>query len=123
MQTANAISNYYHRIIGLILDLYHDDFSSASSGHCMKISGLGLAELEYLWDQVQERYPTIETYIISEENASREKFITAAKLIELRNRQTAPLLVLIPSNSRTAAEDSYGNATFKEIPFNVLNKN
>ncbi|WP_228780256.1 methylation-associated defense system ATP-binding protein MAD8 [Aquiflexum lacus] len=81
----------------------------------MKITGLGLTELEFLWELIQEKYNNINTYIVSDDSATDEKFITATKLIEFRNKQDAPLLVLIPSNSRTSAEDSYGNATFKEI--------
>lgn len=99
----------------MIIKLYKSDFESARPGHCMKITGLGVTELEFLWDILHDKYPTIHTFIISEKNNGSNKYISATKLIELRNKQEAPLLVLIPSNSRTAAEDSYGNATFKEI--------
>ena len=109
------INTYYNRIIKLILDIHNKDLMNAQPGHCMKITGLGLSELESLWSEIRNRYPLIDTYIVSENNKESEKFISATKLVELRNNQNAPLLVLIPSNSRTAAEDSYGNATFKEI--------
>lgn len=115
MQMTTQINTYYQRIIDLILDLYHDDLSKAIPGHCMKITGLGLTELEFLWELIQQKYSNINTFIVSDDSATDERFITATKLIELRNKQDAPLLVLIPSNSRTSAEDSYGNATFKEI--------
>ncbi len=81
----------------------------------MKITGLGLNELEFLWELIRNKYVNIHTFIIGEQSGADERFITATKLIELRNKQDAPLLVLVPSNSRTSAEDSYGNATFKEI--------
>src|SRR5690554_5137686 len=106
MQMTNKINTYYQRIIDLILELYHDDLSKAIPGHCMKITGLGLTELEFLWEMIREKYSNINTYIVSDDSATDEKFITATKLIEFRNRQDAPLLVLIPSNSRTSAEDS-----------------
>ena len=115
MQMTTQINTYYQRIIDLILELYHDDLSKAIPGHCMKITGLGLTELEFLWGLIKEKYSNINTFIVSDTSATEERFITATKLIELRNKQDAPLLVLIPSNSRTSAEDSYGNATFKEI--------
>lgn len=115
METVNMINTYYNRIIKLILDIHNEDLTNAQPGHCMKITGLGLSELESLWSEIRNRYPLIDTYIVSENNKESEKFISATKLVELRNNQNAPLLVLIPSNSRTAAEDSYGNATFKEI--------
>ena len=62
-----------------------------------------------------EKNKHLDLYIVSESEKSDERYISATKLIELRNKQDKPLLILIPSNSRTAAEDSYGNATFKEI--------
>ncbi|UZS00093.1 methylation-associated defense system ATP-binding protein MAD8 [Chondrinema litorale] len=115
MEMLKTINTYYKRIIDLILELHKADLSNAIPGHCMKITGLGLNELEFLWDIIHDKYPTIDTFIVSEESNGSDKFISATKLVEYRNKQEAPLLVLIPSNSRTAAEDSYGNATFKEI--------
>jgi len=109
------INIYYQKIINLILEIYHNDFTSAGPGHCMKITGLGSQELEVLWEIMVPKYEHIDIYIVSEIVTSDTKYISATRLIELRNKQDAPLLILIPSNSRTAAEDSYGNATFKEI--------
>lgn len=115
MHKTIQISKYYQRIIDLTLELYHEDLSKAIPGHCMKITGLGLSELEFLWDLIQKKYENVNTFIVSDDFSNNKRFITATKLIELRNKKDAPLLVLIPSNSRTSAEDSYGNATFKEI--------
>ncbi len=109
------INTYYKRIIDLILELHKADLESAMPGHCMKITGLGLNELEFLWDIIREKFPFIDIFIVSALNNNSGKYISATKLVELRNKNEAPLLVLIPSNTRTAAEDSYGNATFKEI--------
>lgn len=114
MNPKPTINTYYQKIINLILDQYQDEFASADRGHCMKITGLGSNELEHLWDKISKKYKTLETFIVSNTDIS-SRHISATKLIELRNKQEKPLLVLIPSNSRTAAEDSYGNATFKEI--------
>ena len=113
------ISTYYQKIIDLVIELYDDEFQSAVSGHCMKITGFGSHELDYLWSLITTKYRHIDTFIIDDEINSK-KHISATKLIELRNKQENPLLVLIPSNSRTAAEDSYGNATFKEISLEGL---
>ncbi len=115
METVTTINTYYQKIINLILKLYRKDLKNAKSGHCMKITGLGVKELEYLWEIIHAKFPQINTYIISEYNIGNERYISATKLVEHRNKNEAPLLILIPSNSRTAAEDSYGNATFKEI--------
>ena len=110
-----TINIYYQKIINLILELHKLDFENASAGHCMKITGLGVLELEYLWNVIKEKHKHLDLYIVSEDEKSDDRYISATKLIELRNKQDKPLLILIPSNSRTAAEDSYGNATFKEI--------
>ena len=110
-----TINTYYQKIIALILELYQYDFENAAAGHCMKITGLGLSELEFLWNLLREEHKHLDLYIISEDDKTDVRYISATKLIELRNKQDKPLLILIPSNSRTAAEDSYGNATFKEI--------
>jgi hypothetical protein len=108
------INTYYKEIIDLIVDLHQEELQTAKPGHCMKISGLAFKELNALCEKINVQFPVIDTYIISEVNIN-EKCISATKLIELRNNQSKPLLILIPSNSRTAAEDSYGNATFKEL--------
>tara|TARA_R110000868_G_scaffold159110_1_gene387608 strand:- start:12166 stop:17574 length:5409 start_codon:yes stop_codon:yes gene_type:complete len=110
-----TINIYYQKIINLILELHRADFKNASAGHCMKITGLGALELEYLWDLIRKEHSHLDLHIVSENEKSDTRYISATKLIELRNKQDKPLLILIPSNSRTAAEDSYGNATFKEI--------
>lgn len=115
-----TINIYYQKIIDLILETHDEDFTSAGPGHCMKITGLGSQELEVLWSLMVPKYEHIDIYIVSEIVTADEKYISATRLIELRNKQDAPLLILIPSNSRTAAEDSYGNATFKEIALDSI---
>ncbi len=110
------IQKYYTRIIALVSELYHNEFSKTTPGNCMKITGLRQSELELLWDDIKAKYSHIDTFIIAANGESNNtKYISATKLIELRNKEERPLLILIPANSRTAAEDSYGNATFKEI--------
>lgn len=105
---------YYTRIVSLITKLHNSEFTNAKPGHCMKITGLGEDQLKVLWQELKISFPNIDIFIINEIE-EQECFISATKLIELRNNQSNPLLILIPANNRTAAEDSYGNATFKEI--------
>lgn len=117
----NLIKSYYKEIIDLIIDRYSAEFTNAKPGHCMKISGLGESELVELWERMQDTFPNIETFVLSDSNGLDSKiFISANKLIEHRNLNQSALLILIPSNRRTAAEDSYGNATFKEIRIDNL---
>ena len=37
---------YYQLLLSLILDEYRDDFVNAKPGHCMKITGLAMRELQ-----------------------------------------------------------------------------
>lgn len=105
---------YYSKIVDLITKLHSNEFLNAKPGHCMKITGLGEEQLFVLWNELKTHFLNIDVYIINEFE-EEEYYISATKLIELRNNQHKPLLILIPANNRTAAEDSYGNATFKEI--------
>ena len=110
----NILTHYYQYIIELIIDIYKNEFENAKPGHCMKITGLGNEQLLSLWEVITSHFKNLDTYIV-DEVLQGDCYISATKLIELRNQQKKPLLILVPSNSRTAAEDSYGNATFKEI--------
>ena len=106
------ISLYYEYIINLIVELYREELEHSKPGHCMKITGMGNDEMLMLWDALSKEFKNLDTFVINERDANTP-YISATKLIEYRNQQRKPLLVLIPSNNRTAAEDSYGNATFK----------
>ncbi|WP_313381909.1 methylation-associated defense system ATP-binding protein MAD8 [Proteiniphilum saccharofermentans] len=115
----NILTRYYQYIIELIVDIYKKEFENAKPGHCMKITGLGNEQLLSLWEVITNHFKNLDTYIV-DETQQGDCFISATKLIELRNQQKKPLLILVPSNSRTAAEDSYGNATFKEISLDSI---
>lgn len=108
------LERYYQNIIELLVETNRKQFSEAQPGHCMKITGLGEEQLLPLWESLNSNFPKLDTFILNDEK-DEEYTISATKLIELRNQQDNPLLILIPSGGRTAAEDSYGNATFKEI--------
>ena len=105
---------YYQLLLSLILDEYKEEFINAKPGHCMKITGLALRELQPLCSDVRALPGDLQTYILSDE-IKGDEYISANKLIEFRNDDSLPLLILIPSNSRTSTEDSYGNATFKNL--------
>lgn len=109
-----SISSYYQEIIDLLLEINSNELLNANPGHCMKITGFGEAELDYILDKIRNKYPHIDSFIISDDKSS-SSHISSSKLIELRNKEEKPLLILIPTSSRTAAEDSYGNNTFKDL--------
>src|SRR6185312_15673281 len=105
---------YYNHVIDLLLETYKSEFLYAKAGHCIKISGFPQSHLTDLLHSLQAQYPHIRSYILSDRTFSKE-YITPTKLIEFRNQEIFPLAVLVPVNIRTAAEDSFGNATFKHI--------
>lgn len=112
--TANYNFKYYNHIVDIILAKYDIEFKEAKPGHCMKITGLADDQLEILLNKIRSQFPNVDSFIINDVEKGNN-FVSATKLIELRNSQIKPILILIPSNNRTAAEDSYGNATFKEL--------
>ncbi|GAA4014682.1 hypothetical protein GCM10022408_29880 [Hymenobacter fastidiosus] len=104
----------------IVIDAIEQKFTpllrQAPKGHCMKLGGVADQVLETLWERFTEAAPKLECYILSQNPpAGQPRYIQATKLIERRNLEAAPLLVLCPAMLRTAAEDSFGNATFSEL--------
>lgn len=117
----NTTQLYYARILDTFIEEYEDQLTQVKEGHCMKVVGLPLDVLESLYDRLKELNLSLQIFILSENNIG-DRYISATKLIELRNDLTLSILVLIPVNVSTAAEDSYGNATFKELSIAHLNQ-
>lgn len=97
---------------------------SRAAGHCMRIANLDMDLMVVLSKTLRQECPDAQIYILGENNTQltqeRGLFITSTKLVELRNplpdgslRQ--PLLVFLPVNLQTSAEDSFGVATFEDI--------
>ena len=105
---------YYNRFLSHVIESYKTDLLQAQPGHCLKITGLALPELQTLIGSIRTVNPNMLVYILSDDLKGPD-YISATKLIELRNTATAPLLMLIPAGSRTSAEDSYGDATFRNL--------
>ena len=108
------ISKYYEYIVDLIIEKHRTEFANSLPGHCVKITGLGKEQVSPLLLKIRTEFKNIDSFILSDK-INGSDFISPTKLIELRNSETRPLIVLIPANNRTAAEDSFGNATFKDI--------
>lgn len=108
-------SLYYSKFLSLLVSNYESQIKGAKPGHCMKIEGLPLSEMQKLIGMIRPLNSDLLLYILSDE-LTGEDYIHATKLIELRNNPEQPLLVLIPANSSTSAEDSYGDATFQNLP-------
>lgn len=113
----NSTALYYDKFLEVFIDYYRQTIKQAKPGHCMKVTGFAMKELKRLISPLRSINPDARVFILSDEDSGAD-FIHATKLIEYRNDGSKPLLVLIPVNSRTSAEDSYGDATFKELALN-----
>ena len=107
-------SLYYEKFLALVVEFYREDLKQAKPGHCMKVTGLAMNELKQLLPLLKPINKELQVFILSDAETGPD-YIHATKLIELRNNNEKPLLVLIPANSRTSAEDSYGDATFQDL--------
>lgn len=107
-------SLYYDKFLNFIVEWYKNDIKQAQAGHCLKITGLALRELQKLIGMIRPINPDVQVFILSDD-LTGEDYICATKLIELRNASSQAILALIPVNSRTSAEDSYGDATFRNL--------
>lgn len=106
---------YHDELRQAILEEFAGDFDEATAGTCMKLTGLTIEDLVALREMVIGQYPQLQVVVLTDGGFSADYAVTATKLIELRNMGRRPILVLIPSALQTPAEDSYGNATFKNL--------
>lgn len=91
-------------------------------GHCMRVGDLDSAVmLEAARNLRNTLGPAAQVHVLSREAKSDDLLlITSSKLVELRNpfaagTQRPPLLVFVPNDLRTAAEDSFAEATFEQV--------
>jgi DNA phosphorothioation-dependent restriction protein DptH len=105
---------YYEYVVDLIISRYDEEFKNAVPGHCIKITGIGQEQVNPLLQKIRTNYSNLDSFILSDKLQGSE-YVSPTKLIELRNNEVKPILVVIPATNRTAAEDSFGNATFKDI--------
>ena len=98
------------------MEVYGESIKHAQPGNCMKVTGFSMDVLRDLYNRLSRLETSTQIYILTEdEDLAGKEYITPTKLIELRNDLTISILVLIPVNSFTSAEDSYGNATFRDL--------
>ena len=119
----NIIKAYYDHILDIFMEVYGESIKSAQPGNCMKVTGFSIEVLRDLYGRLSLLDTSTQVYILTEdEDLTGHEYITPTKLIELRNDLTISILVLIPVNSFTSAEDSYGNATFRELSIKNLGR-
>ena len=95
-----------------------------AAGHCMRATDLDRELMVRLCGGLRARVPGATVVVLADEplRARAPDFaVTGAKLVELRNplpndELRPPLLVFVPNDLRAPAEDSFGVATFEDVP-------
>lgn len=93
------------------------------AGHCMRVTDLDRDLMVRLAGSLRAAVPTATVVVLADDALSAQApalAVSSTKLVELRNplpndELRPPLLVFVPNDLRTAAEDSFGVATFEEI--------
>jgi DNA phosphorothioation-dependent restriction protein DptH len=92
-------------------------------GHCMRLTDLDRDLMVRLCGRLRAEVPEAQVMILGDGHTSTPASltVTSTKLVELRNPLPGgalrpPLLVFIPNDLRAAAEDSFGIATFENVP-------
>ncbi|OWV17912.1 hypothetical protein B7990_08230 [Fibrobacter sp. UWB4] len=111
---------YYDKFLRFVVSRYEKTIKEVKPGHRMKITGLSLDKLQRIIAPLRKINPSVKTFILSD-SLSGDDYVHASKLIELRNESPDAILALIPSDSSTSAEDSYG-AAFQELSVSDLQK-
>jgi len=98
--------------------------SERTAGHCMRVTDLDRDLMLRLCGALRSRN-TGATIVILADEALRSQApdfaVSSTKLVELRNplpndELRPPLLVFVPNDLRASAEDSFGVATFEDVP-------
>jgi DNA phosphorothioation-dependent restriction protein DptH len=95
---------------------------SRGRGHCMRIADLQLNLAVALTRTLRREVPDAGIFILGDSTVAVEPdlLVSSTKLVELRNplpdgSLRSPLLVFLPPNLQTNAEDSFNVASFEEI--------
>lgn len=96
---------------------------SRGRGHCMRLTDLDRDLMVRLCGRLRAEVPESQVVILGNMHSTTPPTltVTSTKLVELRNplpdgALRPPLLVFIPNDLRAAAEDSFGIATFEDVP-------
>ena len=91
-------------------------------GHCMRVPDLGRELMIALAKGLRSQVSSANVFVLGDgaTGADADLYVSSTKLVELRNplpdgTLRHPLCVFLPANVRTAAEDSFGSATFEEF--------
>jgi len=91
-------------------------------GHCMRVGDLDTTVMLEVARKLREHVgASAQVHVLAREVTNGDPLlITSSKLVELRNpladaQLRPPLLVFVPNDLRTAAEDSFAEATFEQV--------
>jgi hypothetical protein len=106
----------------LVEERLREIIASRHPGHCMRVGDLDTAVMLEVARKLRSALgATAQVHVLSRQSTNDDPLlISSSKLVELRNplaegEQRPPLLVFVPSDLRTSAEDSFAEATFEQI--------
>lgn len=120
IQAVTAIE-FRQELRDILVPFLGKELAGRQSGHCMKMTDLDVDLMIDLTKALQASGVGAQVYVLgTKESADGTVIITSTKLVELRNpladgSQRPPLLVFVPAELRTSAEDSFGTATFQDV--------
>jgi hypothetical protein len=106
----------------IVEDSLRELLSKRQPGHCMRVGDLDSSVMLVVAKNLRnELGVSAQIHVLSNEPPTGDSLlISSSKLVELRNPHVdgtlrPPLLVFVPNNLRTAAEDSFAEATFEQV--------
>ncbi|MBY0276573.1 hypothetical protein K2Z84_14620 [Candidatus Binatia bacterium] len=110
----SAESDLYEVLVEQLLPQIRAALGAAGAGQRFRVTTLPMPVMERLCEQLQGD-GSFRAYVLTDAPDRARWLASSTKLIELRNTLHEPLLVFIPPDLRTAAEDSLDIATFTEL--------
>lgn len=116
-------SDWHSALEAVLLPKLAGVLSGKQAGHCMRVTDLDRELMVRLAGSLQAAAPMATVVLLADEPLRAQApglAVSSTKLVELRNplpndELRPPLLVFVPNDLRTAAEDSFGVATFEEV--------
>lgn len=112
---------------GVAVPLLVERLRTRAMGHCMRVSDLDADLMIRLCARLRAELPNTTVVVLSDGKLPipDDLAVSSTKLVELRNPHAdgslrQPLLVFVPGEVRASAEDSFGVATFEEVPLTGL---
>ena len=106
----------------VLVAMLSEALASRRPGHCMKLSDLDRDVMIAVGTKLRETlYEGAQIHVLGLHTHNDDPLeISSSKLVELRNplpdgTQRPPLLVFVPNELKTAAEDSFAEATFEQF--------